>query len=164
MGILLIAACMDIMKYKIPNWCMFPGIATGLFLTWQQQGGQGLLMTILQIIVIFAVFYPFYLLGGMGAGDVKLFMLLGSYLEKEQLITCIMVAMLLAGAGCVIKILFSKQCRKHLRDMFFYIRKIIMTGSVTDNMPVADKAATIRLAVPVLCSMLLFADVGKVWL
>ena len=121
-------------------------------------------MTILQIMVIFAVFYPFYLLGGMGAGDVKLFMLLGSYLEKEQLFACIMAAMLLAGAGCVIKILFSKQCRKHLKDMFFYIRKIIMTGVVTDNMPVAGKAATIRLAVPVLCSVLLYADVGKAWL
>ena len=120
-------------------------------------------MTLIQMAVVFAAFYPFYLLRGMGAGDVKLFMLLGSYLPKEQLITCIVAAMLIAGAASVVKILFSKQCRQHLKDMFLYIRKIVITGAANDEMPIAKKTAVIRLALPVLCSVLLCADIGKIW-
>ena len=56
-GILIVAAFMDMWHYKIPNWCIAPGMAAGLFLSWQQ-GAEVLLVVLVQTALIFAVF-PF---------------------------------------------------------------------------------------------------------
>ena len=139
-GILIVAAFMDMWHYKIPNWCIAPGMAAGLFLSWQQ-GAE--------------VFYPFYLMGGIGAGDVKLFMLLGCYLEQHKLMVCIGIAMMLAGAAALVRIICSKECRQHVKEVLCYVYKMLRTGAMTDDMPLKSRAAVIRLAVPVLCSTLL---------
>lgn len=153
-GILIVAAFMDMRHYKIPNWCIAPGMAVGLFLSWQQ-GMEVLLVVLIQTALIFAVFYPFYLMGGIGAGDVKLFMLLGCYLEQHKLMVCIGIAMMLAGAAALARIICSKECRQHVKEVLRYFYKILRTGAMTDDMPLKSRASTIRLAVPVLCSTLL---------
>lgn len=153
-GILIVAAFMDMRHYKIPNWCIAPGMAVGLFLSWQQ-GMEVLLVVLIQTALIFAVFYPFYLTGGIGAGDVKLFMLLGCYLEQHKLMVCIGIAMMLAGAAALVRIICSKECRQHVKEVLCYFYKILRTGAMTDDMPLKSRASTIRLAVPVLCSTLL---------
>ena len=153
-GILIVAAFMDMRHYKIPNWCIVPGMAVGLFLSWQQ-GMEVLLVVLIQTALIFAVFYPFYLTGGIGAGDVKLFMLLGCYLEQHELMVCIGIAMMLAGAAALLRIICSKECRQHVKEVLCYLYKILRTGAMTDDMPLKSRASTIRLAVPVLCSTLL---------
>ena len=153
-GILIVAAFMDMRHYKIPNWCIAPGMAVGLFLSWQQ-GMEVLLVVLIQTALIFAVFYPFYLMGGIGAGDVKLFMLLGCYLEQHKLMVCIGIAMMLAGAAAMVRIICSKECRQHVKEVLRYLYKILRTGAMTDDMPLESRASTIRLAVPVLCSTLL---------
>lgn len=153
-GILIVAAFMDMRHYKIPNWCIAPGMAVGLFLSWQQ-GMEVLLVVLIQTALIFAVFYPFYLTGGIGAGDVKLFMLLGCYLEQHELMVCIGIAMMLAGAAALLRIICSKECRQHVKEVLCYLYKILRTGAMTDDMPLKSRASTIRLAVPVLCSTLL---------
>lgn len=153
-GILIVAAFMDMRHYKIPNWCIAPGMAAGLFLSWQQ-GAEALLVVLIQTVLIFAVFYPFYLMGGIGAGDVKLFMLLGCYLEQHKLMVCIGIAMMLAGAASLVRIICSKECRQHVKEVLCYVYKILRTGAMTDDMPLKSRASTIRLAVPVLCSTLL---------
>lgn len=145
---------MDMMQYRIPNWCVIPGMAVGLILAWQQ-GAVGLLSAVMQSMAVFMIFYPFYLLGGMGAGDVKLFMLLACYLDRTQLIMCIAVAMLLAGLAALIRILVNRECREHVKEMFLFLRKVMLTGAVTDTIPSVTRAATVRLALPVLCSTLL---------
>ena len=155
-GILIAAALMDMFWYRIPNWCIAPGMAVGLFLGWQQ-GMEVVLMLLVQSALIFAVFYPFYLLGGIGAGDVKLFMLLGCYLEQHKLIICISAAMVLAGVVALVKLIRFAECREHIKKVFYYLRKLVRTGAVNEEMPVRTKASTIRLAVPVLCSTLLCA-------
>lgn len=153
-GILIVAAFMDMRHYKIPNWCIAPGMAAGLFLSWQQ-GAEVLLVVLVQTALIFAVFYPFYLMGGIGAGDVKLFMLLGCYLEQHKLMVCIGIAMMLAGAAALVRIICSKECRQHAKEVLRYVYKMLRTGAMTDDMPLKSRAAVIRLAVPVLCSTLL---------
>lgn len=154
--VLAIAAIMDMLRYRIPNICIAAGMASGIFLA-GQQGAQVLAAALVQTMAVFAVFYPFYLLGGLGAGDVKLFMLLGCYLDKRELISCIAAAMLLAGAVAVCRLIGSAQCRQHVRAVFYYLRKIIRTGAVNDEMPVRTKTSAVRLAAPVLCSTLLCA-------
>lgn len=154
-GILIVAAFMDILHYKISNWCIILGMAAGIWLTYTAQGKQGLLLTVLQTTLVFAVFYPLYLLKGLGAGDVKLYMMLGCYLEKTQLWHCIAVSMLLAGGIAVVKLIGQPQSRDNIRYLGRYICKVCVTGIADEFEPVITKAGVVRLALPILCSVLL---------
>lgn len=84
-------------------------------------------------------------------------MLLGCYLDTERLLYCISAAMLIAGVAAVIKLISSKACRAHIKEVFYYVRKIIRTGALNDDIPAKSEACVVRLALPVLCSTLLCA-------
>ena len=154
-GILGIAVLMDILHYKIPNWCIAPGMAAGLCMTYAGHGWQGLFIALTQTAVIFAVFYPVYLLKGIGAGDVKLFMLLGCYMGQMQLWHCIGAAMVIAGCMVLVKLMFLSESRERLKYCGRYMRKVLMTGAVDEYTPAGTKAGVVRLSVPVMCSVLL---------
>ena len=68
----LAATVDDLMRRRIANWIPVAGLAGGL--GWQigQHGWRGGLEAIGGAVMGFAVFLIFYLLGGMGGGDVKL--------------------------------------------------------------------------------------------
>lgn len=154
--VLLIAAFVDIFCYRIPNLWIGIGAAAGLLQTVMQGGMLQLLQVLLQTIIIFAAFYPFYLIKGLGAGDVKLFMLLGCYVKGITLWHCLLTAMLLAGILAVLKMALYQESRRRLLYLGRYCRKIILTGAVDDyTVDRESKRSMIRLSVPVLCSVLL---------
>lgn len=68
----LVAACFDIKSRRIPNLLVGPAFLFALLLHTVVDGAQGLLHSAGAGLAGGAVFLVFYLLGGMGAGDVKL--------------------------------------------------------------------------------------------
>ena len=154
--VLLIASFVDIFCYRIPNLWIGIGMAAGLVLTAKEGGLPMLAQALLQMCIIFIVCYPFYLMKGIGAGDIKLFMMLGCYVKGTTFLHCLLVAMLLAGAWAIIKMVLYPESRERLLYLGRYCRKVILTGVMDDY--VVDKAnqkSVIRLSVPLLCSVLL---------
>ena len=68
----------DFRERRIPNWTcgllLGAGLAAGAF----ESGMSGLLMSLAGAAAGFAIFLIFYMLGGMGAGDLKLMAACGS--------------------------------------------------------------------------------------
>lgn len=159
-GILGVAALVDILHYKIPNLCIVAGMAAGLYMTYMSYHIAGIWQVVIQIIVVFAVFYPFYLFHGLGAGDVKLFMLLGCYMDKGQLWNCIAISMLFAGIVALIKIIRFRENRENLLYLGRYIRKVLYTGTFDEYEVRKYPLNTVRLSVPTLCSVLLLTGGG----
>lgn len=154
--VLLIASFVDIFCYRIPNLWIGIGMAAGLVLMAKEGGLSMLAQALLQMCIVFIICYQFYLLKGLGAGDIKLFMMLGCYIKGITFLHCLLVAMLLAGAWAVVKMLLYAESRERLLYLGRYCRKIIFTGAVDDY--VVDKGnqkSVIRLSIPVLCSVLL---------
>jgi len=77
---LALASVSDLLTRRIPNWLTFPGTLAGLGLNWWVGGYEGLLTGFLGLTAGFFLLFFFYLLGGMGGGDVKLLALVGSFL------------------------------------------------------------------------------------
>ena len=75
-----LASVSDLRTRRIPNWLTFPGTVAGLGLNWITGGLEGLLAGFWGLTVGFFLLFFFYLLGGMGGGDVKLLALVGSFL------------------------------------------------------------------------------------
>jgi prepilin peptidase CpaA len=89
----------DLARRQIANWIPLSALAAGF--GWQigQSGLNGLLYAGIGTVAGFAVFLVFYLLGGMGGGDVKLMAGFGALLGFHQLISA---ALWTAGVGGVI--------------------------------------------------------------
>lgn len=70
--IFVISAYTDLAHHKVYNWVTIPGIIAGLLLNFAFQGFQGLGNSLLGLIIGGGLFLIFFLMGGMGGGDVKL--------------------------------------------------------------------------------------------
>lgn len=91
-----IAALTDLRSRTVPNWLVAAGAAAGLSLG-LTGGGAGPAGSLLGGLAGFCVFFPFYLLRGMGGGDVKLMGALGACLGPVAILQVAVVASL-AGA------------------------------------------------------------------
>ena len=94
-----IAACIDdLSRRQISNWIPGSAFASGLVLQSVQHGWRGTGSALLGTLAGAGVFLIFYLLGGMGGGDVKLMAGFGALLGAKQLLEA---ALWTAGCGGV---------------------------------------------------------------
>jgi prepilin peptidase CpaA len=73
-----IAAIIDLSTRRVPNWLTIPGICIGLCANGYLTGAEGVKSSALGVCTGFLLLFFAYLLGGMGAGDVKLLSAVGS--------------------------------------------------------------------------------------
>jgi prepilin peptidase CpaA len=82
-----LAACVtDIRFRKVPNWLTASAVFAGLVGHLVAPGGQGPGAALLGAVVGLAVFFPFFALGGMGGGDVKLMGALGAWVGWHTIV------------------------------------------------------------------------------
>lgn len=94
--LLFLATVTDLRSGKIPNLLTFSFLGVGIFLKFFFEGGfSSLGEGLLSVLLAFALFFPLYFAGIMAAGDVKLLMAAGIWLNTSQVLK-------LAGATVVI--------------------------------------------------------------
>ena len=92
-----IAACIDdLRRRQIANWIPLAAFAGGLALQTVEHGWRGLGSALLGTLTGAGVFLIFYLLGGLGGGDVKLMAGFGALLGAKRLL---IAALWTAGCG-----------------------------------------------------------------
>jgi len=92
----------DLSRRQISNWISGSALAAGIILQTVESGWRGAGTALLGGLVGFAVFLVFYLLGGMGGGDVKLMAGFGAVLGVKTLLEA---ALWTAGCGGVMALL-----------------------------------------------------------
>jgi prepilin peptidase CpaA len=95
MIILIPAALVDYKERRIPNALSMSGWLLGPALNFAISGVPGLKASLLGFIILFALTFPFWLLGWMGAGDVKLMGTVGALIGNEHIwfvLLCIVIA------------------------------------------------------------------------
>ena len=88
---------------RISNWTSGGALLAGLAVHLYQSGWQGLLHSLAGAAIGFGVFLIFYILGGMGGGDVKLMAGFGALLGDRQVLPA---ALLAAIAGAVMAVIY----------------------------------------------------------
>ena len=94
----LAAVVDDLKRRHIANWIPVAALAGGFGWEIGRYGWQGALWALAGAVVGFSVFLVFYLLGGMGGGDVKLMAGFGALLGTSRLLEA---ALWTAGVGGV---------------------------------------------------------------
>jgi prepilin peptidase CpaA len=99
------ASVHDVRKRRIPNNLTFPALAAGLILHTIAGGWRGLGDSALAGLIAGIVFLMFYLVGGMGAGDVKLMTAVGCLAGLSSL-HLVVIATAIAGGVFALAISF----------------------------------------------------------
>ena len=99
-----IACGTDLRSSRIPNWLTFSAIAAGVLYHALAPSGAGAPMAGLGLLAGLLVFFPFFALGALGAGDVKLMAALGAWLGWQPIVY---VALYGAIAGGVLAVVVS---------------------------------------------------------
>lgn len=82
----LAAIAEDLWRRQISNWIPASALLGGIAVNWAEQGWWGGLMALGGAVGGFVVFLVFYVLGGMGGGDVKLMAGFGAILGPSLLL------------------------------------------------------------------------------
>lgn len=98
---LAIAIQSDLRRHRIPNQLSLLGLIVGLGLQTLTGGLHGLAFGLLGAGVGLACFAPFYLLRGMGAGDVKLLAAVGAFLGPRGALIAALLSLLAGGLGAI---------------------------------------------------------------
>jgi prepilin peptidase CpaA len=80
------ASTEDLLRRTISNWIPAAALAGGLYLQVAENGIRGAGLAALGSLAGFGIFLIFYLLGGMGGGDVKLMAGFGALLGIERVL------------------------------------------------------------------------------
>lgn len=155
-GVFSVAVFTDWRYYRIPNVCVGAGALAGLIMTFVSDSALGLAAAAASMVIIFLAFYPFYLLGGVGAGDIKLFMMVGCYMKGDALVHYLLVTMLMAAVCSILKMLAYKESRERLFYLMRYIKKAVLTGAMDEyQIDRTQKKCVIRLSIPAFVSLIL---------
>ena len=92
-----ITAVTDLWKFKVYNLLTLPLLCTGLFYHGFVGGTGEFTGSLLGALFGFTVLVPFYCMGGMGAGDVKLMAAVGAWLGMPQTFAVFIASSLAAG-------------------------------------------------------------------
>lgn len=100
-----IAAVCDARDRRLPNWLTLGGFTVGA--VYALIAGVSLLggntaNAMFAAAIAFLLFFPMYLAGWMGAGDVKLFAAMGMLGGSKVLLPTLLIASIVAGIGALV--------------------------------------------------------------
>ncbi len=115
-GVAVVACATDVASRRIPNLLTVPAIAVGLT-AHAMPGGHGLAAAFIGLLVGLAVFFPFFALGGMGGGDVKLMAALGTWVGWSAIVWTGLYGAVAGGVLAVAVALASGYLRQALSNI-----------------------------------------------
>ena len=120
-----ISVVTDIRLRKIPNWLTIPAMLLGLILNGFFFGSSGLILSLEGLALGFGLLFFVYLLGGMGAGDVKLLSAVGALLGP-RLVFYTFIWTALTGGLMAVAVVVTKRVFKQT----FHNLKMLIQGWV----------------------------------
>ena len=112
----LVICTTDTLQAKIPNLATFTLVLIGLGYHIQADGVLGGAMALAGLLVGLALLLTPYLLGGMGAGDVKALAALGALLGPGDIFQVFLFSGLIGGAMALVHLALSKNLNDRLRS------------------------------------------------
>jgi prepilin peptidase CpaA len=120
-----IAAMYDVRYRRIPNWLAVTGIAFGMSLNIFLFGWRGLRLSLLGFGLAFAIYFPLYLLHGMGAGDVKLMTSVGAIVGWADWLGIFIFTAIVGGVAAIVLLLIRSRLRRGLSNVGYLLRELL---------------------------------------
>ncbi len=119
---------MDFKYDRVFNgWILF-GMLLGLGFRIRENGWNAVLEAVFPMMLSFVLLFPVYQIGGMGAGDVKLFIMIGSFVTTERLLYLMLYSFVIGALLSVGKIFLERNFRERMQAFLFYLTDLFRSG------------------------------------
>ncbi|WP_332671064.1 A24 family peptidase [Aromatoleum sp.] len=128
---LTMSVFIDLGTRKVPNLLILAGILAALAFHVVADSGRGILVasggaiglfpSVAGIAVGFAALFPLYALRAMGAGDVKLMMMVGAFLGPMNTLGAVVLTFLTGGVLAVVMALWQRSFRQLAGNLHFML-------------------------------------------
>ena len=128
------------------GWCMWSG------------GIRGVLLYLGEMTIVMALLYPLFKIGGLGAGDVKLFGVTAGCLPFHKILFFLFFSLLIAAVISLVKIWRQHNFGERMWYLSEYLADVIRSGSWQIYLENGQdrQAVGICMSGPVLISVLLY--------
>jgi prepilin peptidase CpaA len=125
---LVVAAVIDGLKLKVPNWITFPMIISGWVYSAALSpyaGWEGIMYSLIGTAVGLALLLPAYAIGGMGAGDVKLLAGVGAWVWGTTTLYAFALSAIIGGVIALLMVLSQRKWFKHHAQFWMICTEIL---------------------------------------
>lgn len=126
--ILMAAVYTDYRQNRIPNWIVIFGIISGFIISFIHGGMEVFLEGLSGMVLPVIILYPVFMIGAIGAGDLKLFAVVGSYLGIKGITISFIFAFILGAIISLVKMLRFHNFKERIYYFFSYMADILMKG------------------------------------
>ncbi len=139
-ALLLVASISDCRSYKIPNWLTFGGSAFALiysvFVPFSPQLGFGWALG--GFALGLSLMLPLYMLGMMGAGDVKLMAMVGAFLGMTHTLYAVLFVFVSGGLAALVYALWHQSLLRMAGNIKLSLTSMLFStmGGMRPQMPV----------------------------
>ena len=152
-----VACGFDYKINKIPNCLIGLMILWGLIYCGHVGGLSSIMLYFGKTVLVSILFYPFFSIGAIGAGDIKLLGVTAGYLPFEKILMFLFISMLVAAVISMVKMCKGKQFSKRMKCIVEYLTNVFKEGRwrlypQQEN----EQRSKICLSGPVLCGLLFY--------
>lgn len=147
-AVLVLAAVIDGIKLKVPNWVTFPLIIGGWVYFGITGGWSGLGYSLLGTGVGLALLLPLYAIGGMGAGDVKLLAGVGAWMGSTTTFYAFCLSTVVGAVIAVGMVLYRRSWQKHRDNFMMIVQEVVTVRNPTELSTIAAERKSSMLLLP----------------
>lgn len=126
MALITVSGFFDLKERRIPNKITFTGILIGILFNLYSGGWMGLLQGVFGMFAGLAIFFLPFVMGGMGAGDVKLMGAIGALMGWEFSVMTALYSAIVGGAMVIIHLLYKGKLRETLKKMMYAMINMLL--------------------------------------
>lgn len=127
---LTIAVWMDIRTCRISNRLIVSGLIMGLLIQIMEAGLKGIGIFAVNISIPVILLYLLFLMRALGAGDIKLFSVIGSIWNLEMLMLVVCASFLTAAVMSLWQLLYQRNLRRRFCVFRDYAFRFMVTGQL----------------------------------
>lgn len=126
--ILAVAVIMDMCFDKIYNEWICLAAVTGLSYAVWKGGTNGLIWALLSMSIPVFLLYPLFMIGGLGAGDIKLLAIVGCFLTVKETMVCLEISFLIGAVFSLLKMIAERSFLQRMQYLFSYVHDVVKSG------------------------------------
>lgn len=150
------AVLTDFLMEKVVNGFICCGLAAGLCYQILRFGFRGIGTFLVGILIPFLLFLPLFYFRMLGAGDIKLFSVLGGFLGYTVVLKVIFCSFLIGAVLSLAFLISSGNLKERFSYFFNYLYQYYKTGILCSYMQKGKQAENFHFTVPVFLSVLLY--------
>ena len=142
------SALYDLKERRVPNFVTFTGLATAFALNIFLYRMPGLWFSLKGLGIAMLIYFPLFMLRGMGAGDVKLMAAIGAAAGWMNWLGIFFLTAMFGGVSALVLIAMRGRARKTLENVSLMVNSLLHGKAPHQSSPMLDVKSDRALRLP----------------